>query len=159
MLKWRRVSTGGCWEISLTMLWLTRTHSHTHTQASSPVEALFRSLSQFSHIIWIHLNVVWLKPISLHQKRIRWMKNLTIKTSARQANGSVAPLWKRCPGFHVLVINTPQVILCRSPLCTFVTNTQLKKTLRSWASPALQTESFSLSWHVSAHVRHTRAWT
>lgn len=101
MLKWRRVSTGGCWEISLTMQWLTRTHSHTHARASSPVEALFPSLSQFSHIIWIHLNVVWLKPISLHQKRLRWMEGLTIPTSTRAGKRlSVGPRWKVWSRLH-----------------------------------------------------------
>lgn len=93
MLKWRRLSAGGCWEISLTMRWLRRTHTLKHTRTSSPVEALFPLLPQFSHIIWIHLNVVWLKPISLHQKCLRWMEDLTATTSMGPHQRGHGPLW------------------------------------------------------------------
>lgn len=116
MLKWRRVSAGGCWEISLTMRWLRRTHTLTRTRASSPVEALFPSLPQFSHIIWIHSNVVWLKPISLHQKRPRWMGDLTVTTSTG-ARISVGPLWKVCCRLHMPPINMLQVLMVTRYIC------------------------------------------
>lgn len=116
MLKWRRVSAGGCWEISLTMRWLRRTRTLTRTRASSPVEALFPSLPQFSHIIWIHLNVVWLKPISLHQKRLRWMEDLTVTTSTG-ARISAGPLWKVCCRLHMLPINMLPFLMVTQYIC------------------------------------------
>lgn len=104
MLKWRRVSAGGSWEISLTMQWLRRTHTHMHARFITCWGLVSLAVPVQSH----HLNSF---KCGLIEANFVTSKAPAMNGGSTRAWIPVGPLWKDWCRLHMLPINMLQVMM------------------------------------------------
>lgn len=115
MLKWRRVSAGGCWEISLTMRWLRRTHSHTNARFITCWGLVSLAAPVQSH----HLNSFKCGLIEANfvTSKVPSMNGGCHRRHINRGTDLCGSFWKVCCRLHMPPINMLQVLMVTRYIC------------------------------------------